>query len=146
MVDLDVSSLEIRLEDATTQPSLTVEVTTGVSLELGIPGVTGPQGPIGLTGATGATGPTGPTGPAGTSYTGKSGSVASGSFSGTPLVYTVSFATPMADTNYAIGLSAFDQRIFTWSSKTVSGFTIEANSDTALSGDVDWTATPHFNP
>lgn len=76
----------------------------------------------------------------------KSGSVASGSFGGSPLTYTVVFGTAMTSVNYAVSVIGVDSRSWTISSKTVNGFIIETNSGAALSGDVDWLAILHNDP
>lgn len=68
----------------------------------------------------------------------KSGSVASGSFTGTPRTAAVVFDTAFADSNYSIAVSGSDARIFTIESKSASGFTINANANQALTGDVYW--------
>lgn len=68
----------------------------------------------------------------------KSGSAASGSFSGTPRTASVTFTTAFANTNYSIVVTGSDARIFTVESKTTSGFTINTNAAEALTGDVFW--------
>lgn len=59
-------------------------------------------------------------------------------FAGTPLKKTVTFSNAYADDLYTINLSGTDARIFTYESKTASGFVINTNADTALSGEVSW--------
>ena len=71
----------------------------------------------------------------------KAGTVAHSSFTGAPLTATVVFDTPFPDTTYVVSLSGQDARVFTYSSKTVNGFIINANSNGALSGEVSWIAT-----
>lgn len=70
----------------------------------------------------------------------KSAIVASGSFSGNPKVYAVTFSTPFASANYAINITGIDVRIWTFESVSASGFTINTNANTALSGNVTWQA------
>jgi len=75
----------------------------------------------------------------------RAGTVASGSFGGSPLTYDVDFTdlglTDMPNTNYAITIVGVDLRSWTYSAKTVTGFTIHTNSSTALTGNVDWVCT-----
>ena len=72
----------------------------------------------------------------------KAGSVTGSTFAGNPKIATVTFSTPFSDINYAITISSDANRTWTWESKTASGFTINANSNTAFnSGNVNWTAT-----
>lgn len=70
----------------------------------------------------------------------KCGYVPGASFSGTELAYNVSFTTDFDNTNYAAFVNGEDVRTWSISNKTNSGFTINSNSSTALSGDVYWTA------
>lgn len=69
----------------------------------------------------------------------KTGTVTAGSFTGTPKKYTVTFTTPYATTNYVISLTGSDNRVFTYESKSTTGFIINTNANTALTGNVDWT-------
>lgn len=73
----------------------------------------------------------------------KSGSVASGSFAGTPRTATVTFTTAFANTNYSIQITGSDNRTFTYQSKATTGFTINTNANSALTGNVDWIAIEH---
>lgn len=68
----------------------------------------------------------------------KSQIVANTSFTGNPKKYTVVFATAYPDTNYSIDIDGVDQRVWSYESKTVSGFIINANANTALTGEVSW--------
>ena len=68
----------------------------------------------------------------------KSGSVAAVSFTGSPRKAQVTFVTARADANYSIMMSGTNARTWTWESKTASGFIINSNSATALTGPVDW--------
>lgn len=73
----------------------------------------------------------------------KSNTVAGASFSGSPLKYTVVFGTPYATTNYSITITGEVNRTFSWETKTVNGFIINANSATAFAGNVDWITKSH---
>lgn len=87
-------------------------------------------------------GPPGPQGPPGTSSLAlKAGVIAGGSFSGSPKKYSIVFATAFIDTAYGIALTGTDGRSYTYESKTASGFIINANANTAISGEVSWMAT-----
>jgi hypothetical protein len=68
----------------------------------------------------------------------KAGTVAAGSFSGSPKIYAVVFGTTFGSTNYSISIRGTDNRSFTWQSKLATGFTINSNANTALTGNVDW--------
>ncbi len=70
----------------------------------------------------------------------KSGNVLAASFSGTPKKFSLVFGSPFADTNYSIALTGVDGRILTYESKLATGFTINTNANTALAGEVSWTA------
>ena len=73
----------------------------------------------------------------------KSGVVADGSFTGTPKIYALTFATTMGTANYSVAISSPDSRSWTIESKSATGFTINSNSDTALTGEVMWTIILH---
>lgn len=68
----------------------------------------------------------------------KAGTVAAGSFAGSPKKVTITFATSFGSTAYSIQIQGTDNRSFTWESKLATGFVINANSNTALTGNVDW--------
>lgn len=68
----------------------------------------------------------------------KAGQVNASSFSGSPLLYQVTFGTAYPNTNYSIAISAEDARLFTYQNKTASGFKISANSATPLTSEVSW--------
>lgn len=70
----------------------------------------------------------------------KAGTVASGSFTGSPRKATVTFGTAFPSTSYAITITGIDARTWTYESKTTGGFTINANAASALSGEVSWIA------
>lgn len=72
----------------------------------------------------------------------KSGIVSHSSFSGTPKKASVVFAVAFSNTNYALCISGQDSRVFTYDSKTQNGFTINANANGALTGEVSWIAIP----
>lgn len=71
----------------------------------------------------------------------KAGTVAAGSFTGTPKKFSITFGTTFGSTNYAIHIQGTDNRSFTWESKLATGFTINTNASTALTGNVDWLIT-----
>lgn len=70
----------------------------------------------------------------------KSGTVAFGSFSGSPKKATVTFGTAFGSTAYAIELVGIDNRNWTYESKAAGSFVINANANAALTGEVSWTA------
>jgi hypothetical protein len=71
----------------------------------------------------------------------KAGVVTGASFSGSPKKYVVVFSAAFADADYAISLGSLNNRSWTYESKTAAGFTINANANTALSGEVSWSAS-----
>ena len=71
----------------------------------------------------------------------KSGVVST--FSGVPRKATVTFTTNFPTNNYSISILGGDNRTFTYESKTVSGFTINANSAAPLINDVLWMSIQH---
>jgi hypothetical protein len=85
----------------------------------------------------------GPPGPSAIPRPFKAGTVPAGSFTGSPKKALVVFAMAFADATYSIQLTGQDSRIFTYdeSTKLASGFTINANSNGALTGEVSWVAT-----
>lgn len=76
----------------------------------------------------------------------KSGKIAAGTFTGNPKTATVTFATPYADANYSISIIGADGRTWTYESLTANGFTINANANQALTGDVLWQTIKHEDP
>lgn len=70
----------------------------------------------------------------------KAGTIASGSFTGTPRTASVTFSTAMPSTSYAITITGVDGRSWVFSNKTTSGFTISSQANQALTGNVDWQA------
>lgn len=85
----------------------------------------------------------GPPGKSSVSRTLKVGTLPASSFTGAPRKALVVFDTAFIDATYSIQLTGQDARIFTYdvSTKLASGFTINANSDGALTGEVSWMAT-----
>ena len=71
----------------------------------------------------------------------KAGVVSSGSFSGNPKTASVIFATAFSDNNYAVNITGIDNRNWTAETLTASGFTINANANQTLIGQVFWSAT-----
>jgi hypothetical protein len=120
------------------QGSTGVQGFTGIFGFTGVAGATGIQGITGLLGQTGVQGITG----IGAGLHIKSGVVAAASFSGTPLTYSVTFTNAFPNTSYSITITGgTDVRVWSYSGKTASGFTINSNSITALTGEVSWQAT-----
>lgn len=70
----------------------------------------------------------------------KSGNRAAATFLGAPRTSDVVFSTAMPNTNYSISIVGVDGRTWRYSNKTVNGFTIATGSNTALTGEVSWTA------
>ena len=68
----------------------------------------------------------------------KSGARAGGTFAGSPRKSTVTFTTNYPNTNYSITVLGEDSRNWTYESKTVSGFVINANAGSAIINDVLW--------
>jgi hypothetical protein len=86
--------------------------------------------------------PPGATGATGSSSDVKSGYLVTASFSGSPLTASVSFDTDYADSNYTPSVIGDDSRSWSISNRTSSGFVINSNSSTSLTGNVYWTTTP----
>lgn len=70
----------------------------------------------------------------------KSGTVAGGSFTGSPKKFTVTFGIAFPSTAYAITFGGENARSFTYESKGTGSFVISANAAAVLSGEVSWTA------
>jgi hypothetical protein len=70
----------------------------------------------------------------------KVGVVNGSSFTGNPKTTNIIFSSPFSSNNYGIFLTGEDNRVFTYSNKTVSGFTISANANQVFDGDVYWQA------
>jgi hypothetical protein len=60
------------------------------------------------------------------------------SFGGTPLSASVTFVAAFPTTNYTVTITGEDARIFTIQNKTTTGFEINTNSNTALTGNTYW--------
>jgi hypothetical protein len=71
----------------------------------------------------------------------RAGIVVAASFTGSPRTFAVVFTTPMPSAAYGIKITGQDARLFTYSARTVNGFTISANANQALTADVSWEAT-----
>jgi hypothetical protein len=71
----------------------------------------------------------------------RSGVVLAASFAGSPLSANVLFTSPFISANYDVKITGTDERIWTYSSKLLTGFTINSNADQALTGEVSWEAT-----
>lgn len=74
-----------------------------------------------------------------TSY--KAGLVPATSFSGNPKAAAVVFVSPFSDNNYVIEITGQDGRSWIYQSKATTGFTINAQANKALTGEVSWFAT-----
>lgn len=72
----------------------------------------------------------------------RAGTVTPGSFTGNPKKATVTFSSALPDTNYTIKIEGGDSRVWSWESKTTTGFVINANANQPLTVDVDWEAKP----
>ncbi len=73
----------------------------------------------------------------------KAGVVAGGAFAGNPKKATITFGTAMPSTSYSIHITGANARSWSYESKTVNGFVINANANAALSGEVTWTCISH---
>lgn len=73
----------------------------------------------------------------------KSGVISSGSFAGNPKTASVVFGTAFANANYSVSFVGIDSRAWSLNSILASGFTVNANANTALTGNVYWTAIKH---
>lgn len=76
----------------------------------------------------------------------KAGTVSAGSWgiTGMDYTYNVTFASSYSNQNYAVTITATsDARIWTIQNKLNSGFTINSNSNTPLTGDVFWISLPY---
>lgn len=70
----------------------------------------------------------------------KSGLITAGTFTGNPKKATVTFSVAFPNTNYSIAITGADGRTWTYESKLAGSFVINANANTALTGEVSWTA------
>ena len=73
----------------------------------------------------------------------KSGVKINTDFTGNPKKTIVTFSTAFSDNNYSISITGEDARTWSIESKTASGFTINANANTELTGNVYFIATKH---
>ncbi len=73
----------------------------------------------------------------------KSGVKAAATFVGFPRKATVTFSTAFADANYSISVIGINGRTFTVESVAAGSFVINTGSNTALTGNVYWTAIKH---
>jgi hypothetical protein len=70
----------------------------------------------------------------------KVGLVAGSGFTGNPKKQTITFTTNFPSSTYAIVITGPANRTYTYESQTSSGFTINANANGAISGNVYWIA------
>lgn len=70
----------------------------------------------------------------------KVGSVDGGSFAGNPKKTTITFGTNFPSSTYSIIITGTINRTYTYESQASSGFTINANANGALTGNVYWIA------
>lgn len=71
----------------------------------------------------------------------KNNEIINTSFTGTPRKATVTFTTSFPNTSYSVVVTGEDLRSWTIESKLTSGFTINTNSNDALTGATYWQAT-----
>jgi hypothetical protein len=76
----------------------------------------------------------------------KSGTVSGASFAGNPKIFTVTFGTAFPDTNYSVSVISEESRSWTFQSKLAGSFVMNSNANLALTLNVDWTATAHYDP
>ena len=67
-----------------------------------------------------------------------SGKVDKSSFSGQPYTYDVVLPYNLPDTNYSITVTGFDVRVWNIENQTISGFTINSNSNVSPKNDTFW--------
>jgi hypothetical protein len=70
----------------------------------------------------------------------KAGSIAAGSFTGNPKTATVTFTTPFPSVPRVLITGTTDGRSWAVTSTTVNGFTVSAQANQAITGDVNWVA------
>lgn len=70
----------------------------------------------------------------------KSGEVPGTLFNGYPQKYLVIFDDPFTSNNYSISIISNDSRIWTYEDKNNTQFTMNSNSNTALTNPVSWIA------
>lgn len=71
----------------------------------------------------------------------KNGLVSGSTFAGSPLTANVVFTSSFSNNNYIITITGEDARMWSISSKSVAGFTINSNSSIAITGNVFWMAS-----
>lgn len=71
----------------------------------------------------------------------KNGLVSGSTFAGSPLTASVTFTSSFSNNNYIIIITGEDARMWSISSKSTAGFTINSNSSVAISGNVFWMAS-----
>lgn len=78
----------------------------------------------------------------------KSGKITKNLFSGSPYTYNIVFNNNLSDTNYSITITGNDLRIWTVENESMSGFTINTNSNIPLSNNTFWQLITigEFNP
>ena len=78
----------------------------------------------------------------------KSGKISKNLFSGSPYTYNIVFNNNLPDTNYTITITGNDLRIWTVENESISGFTINTNSNVPLSNNTFWQLITigEFNP
>lgn len=76
----------------------------------------------------------------------KSSGVTFSAFTGSPLKYTVVFPTFYANDNFTVAITSNDVRTWSVDNLTLSGFTINSNSNTAMTGRTMWQTQPFYNP
>lgn len=69
----------------------------------------------------------------------KSGTIPGGSFTGNPKIYDVVFGSSFTG-DYSISVIGEDVRVWSYESKTLSGFRINSNADQPLVGSIYWQA------
>jgi len=74
----------------------------------------------------------------------KAGTIPAISFSGNPKTAIVVFVNAYADNNYAVAIDGDDKRSWSVDGRTASGFTLNANANKPLTGNVYWTTTHNF--
>lgn len=68
----------------------------------------------------------------------KAGRVSGASFSGNPKITNITFETPFSGLSYSTSIIGNSSRSWSISNQTSTGFTINSNSNTTITGDVYW--------
>jgi hypothetical protein len=71
----------------------------------------------------------------------KAGTASIAEFAGTPYSASITFAASFASSSYSVAVMGVDARAWTVTDKATTGFTINSNSNTLLTGPVSWVAT-----